>query len=300
MKSQVIGWWWVKKSVLNGDGDSPPVSSLCNSLDEKNNINMPASDVVTNIKKEALNLKSKFMSEDGLVVNYYEMSRSEDLIRYEKITHQLQHVNLAELSLCERKALLINIYNSLVIHALARNTLNPASAVSTLVRMKFYATNSYCIGGHAYCLNDIENGLLRGNRVSPVPFTSPPFSTTDPRRIYSIPCDPRIHFALNCGAKSCPPISVYASDEVTLNSQLQMATELFLDNNVSIQVQDKCIHLSKLFEWYRVDFGSNDEEVLAWIKNHASLALSEKLQSFLNQHKNVVLKYDNYDWALNG
>ena len=76
-----------------------------------------------------------------------------------------------------------------------------------------YSTASYNIGGLVYSLNDIENGLLRGNRVSAVPLTSVPFpDQNDPRKNLMLNCDPRIHFALNCGAVSCPPIAVYSCD----------------------------------------------------------------------------------------
>jgi hypothetical protein len=67
----------------------------------------------------------------------------------------------------------------------------------------------------AFSLNEIENGLLRGNRVSAVPFTSVPFrKLNDQRRKLMLEVDARIHFALNCGAKSCPPISVYLEDKI--------------------------------------------------------------------------------------
>ena len=48
----------------------------------------------------------------------------------------------------------------------------------------------------------------------------------DERSGLTIDLDPRIRFALNCGATSCPPIRVYASPN--LNSQLDRATTSFL------------------------------------------------------------------------
>lgn len=35
------------------------------------------------------------------------------------------------------------------------------------------------------------------------------------------PCDPRIHFALVCGAKSCPPIKVYTPDNLEEGLQVR-------------------------------------------------------------------------------
>lgn len=39
--------------------------------------------------------------------------------------------------------------------------------------------------------------------------------------------DPRVHCALVCGAKSCPPIRVYSA--VTLDSGLEAAAEAFCE-----------------------------------------------------------------------
>ena len=41
------------------------------------------------------------------------------------------------------------------------------------------------------------------------------------------PTDPRIHFALVCGAKSCPPIKVYTPD--SLEDGLDSATMAFCE-----------------------------------------------------------------------
>merc|ERR1739848_646889 len=77
--------------------------------------------------------------------------------------------------------------------------------------------------------------------------------------------DPRIHFALNCGAKSCPPIRAYSTPN--LDSQLSRSAASFLCANeaISINQDDRAIKMSKLFLWYGCDFGSCDAEVLSRI-----------------------------------
>jgi hypothetical protein len=59
--------------------------------------------------------------------------------------------------------------------------------------------------------------------------TSPPFQAkNDPRKQFMVTeVDPRIHFTLNCGAESCPPIGVYHGDK--LESELKRATNGFLN-----------------------------------------------------------------------
>jgi hypothetical protein len=47
------------------------------------------------------------------------------------------------------------------------------------------------------------------------------------------PVDPRIHFALNCGAASCPAIKLYSTD--TLEEGLAAAAEAFCASEVVIE-----------------------------------------------------------------
>lgn len=91
---------------------------------------------------------------------------------------------------------------------------------NTISRIKFYTELGYYVGPHFYSLNDIEHGLLRGkspgisflmcsgNGVNPVT-GAPQFDKGDPRLAFICELDPRIHFALVCGAKSCPPIRIF-------------------------------------------------------------------------------------------
>ncbi len=73
-------------------------------------------------------------------------------------------------------------------------------------------------------------------------------------------CDPRIHFAINCGARSCPQIAIYSS--TNLEKTLNMATALYCNLEMDIIPENGEIHLSKLFLWYRNDFGRTETEVL--------------------------------------
>ena len=50
-----------------------------------------------------------------------------------------------------------------------------------------------------------------------------PFGKDDPRLEHALEeVEPRIHFALNCGAKSCPPIKTFTSTDI--DNELKLAT----------------------------------------------------------------------------
>lgn len=290
-RSQVLGWWWTDKKILNTQSaNAAPEAST-------------SSEVITTVRAQILNLKGKFVSADGLSVNYAAMSISEALLAYENTLGLLHRVDLSPASESERKSFFINTYNSLVIHALAHSNMSEYGVLSKWDSMKFYATYSYIIGNQAYCINDIENGILRCNKQSPVPCTSPPFTKGDARLALVVGCDPRIHFALNCGAKSCPPIAVYSSDHDTLEKELTMATEQFLDATVKVEVASRVVRLSKIFEWYRIDFGNTDQEVLQWIRDHSSAHLQGQLDRLcttgVESGRPTTIKYDPYDWSHN-
>ena len=110
---------------------------------------------------------------------------------------------------------------------------------------------AYDIGGQCFSLNDIENGILRGNKGSMATLYMTPFGKGDPRIVHALPeAEPKIHFALNCGAKSCPPIKTFKPDGI--DAQLKTATESYLetDDAVTLEPDKGVIYLSMLFKWY--------------------------------------------------
>ena len=62
----------------------------------------------------------------------------------------------------------------------------------------------------------------------------------------------RIHFALNCGALSCPPIAYYQAERI--DQQLGMAMDSFVGAEFIVNEVSKTIICSSLFDWYRADF----------------------------------------------
>ena len=137
---------------------------------------------------------------------------------YKGVARQLQRVDLDSMA-SKRNELLaffINIYNALVIHG----TIERGVPANLWARYSFFSTTAYNIGGYKFALNDIENGILRGNRASMATLYMRPFASSvekDSRLKFSVkdPVEARIHFALNCGAKSCPPIKTFSA-EVTI------------------------------------------------------------------------------------
>jgi uncharacterized protein DUF547 len=150
----------------------------------------------------------------------------------------------------ERRAALafwINVYNGLVIHAIVgldiRRTVHDV--------WNFFGRASYVVGGVMLSLDEIEHGILRDNRRRPFPPWRA-FGARDARRTLGVmPPDPRFHFAITCGAASCPPVGVYRT--ATIDAQLTLAARNFVNTEVTLDAAGRVV-CSRLFKWYRADF----------------------------------------------
>ncbi|RXN01195.1 hypothetical protein EOD39_7597 [Acipenser ruthenus] len=133
------------------------------------------------------------------------MAKSQTFEKYCELAIQLQHVELEIMSREEKLSFFINIYNTLVIHRHMKMG-SPKN-----MWQSFFNYVSYLIGKAVFTLQDIENRILRGNRKGVAQLIRP-FSKGDPRLQIALPdAEPLIHFALNCGAKGCPPIKTYTA-----------------------------------------------------------------------------------------
>lgn len=189
----------------------------------------------------------------------------------------------------EAKTFWINIYNALVIHGLL--DLGPGVAVRS--RPGFFRNTRYRIAGLDVSLDDIEHGFIRANRGHPIRLGLPQLGPWNPRRRWVLKVlDPRIHFALNCGAASCPPIRSY--DPETIDQQLDLATAVFLSENVRVDHQARRLDLSRIFLWYRGDFGASWPARIDWIALHHP---DEALAATLKGARSWPRRYLAYDWG---
>lgn len=286
-RGQVLGLWTTSRSILNlGNAPRPSTSS--------------AAELASELKMSMLKMKAKYIKEGGMLVDYEGLKKSEEYKAFTALTQRLQGINLKSLAKHEMKGFLINIYNCLCIHALTEGLLSSFPG-GTLSRLRFYAKSSYLIGGTVFSLNDIENGLLRNNKVSAAPWSKPPFAEGDPSLQLCVDCDPKIHFALNCGAKSCPPIAVYSVDSVEeLEEQLNAATLSFISqpDNVKVDAKSKTLYLSQLFEWYADDFDNGN--VVDWLKRHMEdPGPLNAIVGSLGEGESPTIKSVPYNWGLN-
>ncbi len=154
----------------------------------------------------------------------------------------------------------INAYNAFTVKLIVENY--PVSSITKLDGGKPWDKKWIKIGDRTYSLNAIENDILR-----------PTYK------------DARIHFAVNCAAKSCPPLLNKAWTADNLNSNFEKQAKAFINNPSFNKIAEGKVQVSKIFEWYAADFGN--------------------LIDYLNKYSNTQIKpsakieYLEYNWDLN-
>ena len=180
----------------------------------------------------------------------------------------------------EKKAFWINLYNAYTNFLLHKN---PEQYKN---RNKFFHKKNIIVAGKILSLDNIEHDILRRNKIKwSLGYLNKVFLNKAQKELRVKKLDNRIHFALNCGAKSCPPIAFYKTDKI--NDQLDIATKNFLTSEIEFDKVKNKVQLPILFSWFRKDFGGK-KKIITLIKN---------LQ-LIPENANPKIKFKKYDWTL--
>lgn len=241
-------------------------------------------------------IKADAFENDGASVDYQALRQSPAYRKFRtECSPQLRLFDPASLgSWQEKLAFWINLYNTLVLDAVIQFGVRQSVTESRFGIMAFFRRAAYEVNGWRSSANDIEHGILRLNRGFPY-LPGAHFSPSDPRRAWVIPqFEPRIHFALNCASRSCPPIRAYTAER--LDQQLDMAARNFVDQHTRIDIPTGAVYTSAIFKWYQGDFGGK-AGVLDLILEH--LPPGKRRSWLAAQGKHVYIRYSPYDWGLN-
>ncbi len=205
-------------------------------------------------------------------------------IHFAHYLDQLVNVNPDALkSEKEKLAFWINAYNAWTLKIICDNyplkSINELHsgglAMGMVLKSTVWDKKIVTINGKKTSLSDIEHKIMR-----------PIFK------------DPRIHFAIVCAAKGCPPLRNEAYEAEKLDQQLDSQGRIFLAQKKknSFNFETKIANISPIFGWFKEDFGRKPEAVLRWIARY----LSEEEGTPLSQDAaRWRIKYTFYDWSLN-
>lgn len=200
-------------------------------------------------------------------------------------TQQLQQMSMDELLSSvktddEKKAFWINLYNAYTQVALKND---PDQYKK---RGQFFRKKQIVIAGHTFSLDDIEHGILRRSKIKwSLGYFNKLFPKKTEKALRVERLDYRLHFALNCGAKSCPPIAYYIPESI--NRQLDLATKAYLKSEATHDAENNILYLPAIMGWFRADFGGKKKMVL----------LLQQL-GVVPEEKHPRIKFKKYDWTL--
>jgi len=105
--------------------------------------------------------------------------------------------------------------------------------------------------------------------------------------------DPRVHFAVNCASKSCPPLQNEPYDGERLDQQMNEQAREFINDGRNTFFQGRTLFLSRIFKWFEDDFSENPVQ---FVRRYAAGDLKQQID---NSKDRMDIRYLDYDWSLN-
>lgn len=253
----------------------------------------PVAVVAQRLTKIMSAMLESYASEDRRHVDYLGISNSEEFRRYINLSQDLQRVNIFELSIDEKLAFFLNLYNAMVIHAVIR----VGCPEGVIDRRSFFTDFQYIVGGHPYSLSAIQNGILRNNQRPPYSLIKP-FSSADKRLQLALPkVNPLIHFGICNGTRSSPTVRFFSPQGI--EAELRYATREFLQGDgMKVDLEKRTVYLTRIIKWFNADFGQ-DKDIFKWIMNYLDSTKAGLLTHLLSDGGPVNIVYQNYDWSVN-
>ncbi|MGI9435260.1 MAG: DUF547 domain-containing protein [Geminicoccaceae bacterium] len=187
---------------------------------------------------------------------------------------QLSKVEIGHYKRSEQMAYWINLYNALTVDLILDNY-----PIPSLIKLQDQASDRdqgpwnrrlISIDGVPLSLNDIEKRILK-----------------------PIWQDQRVHYALSCGAISCPNLQPVPYDGDQLEQQLSYVAMAYVNDPRCIEIDGEMLRVSSLYRWNIDDFGGSDQAIIHHLMAYAEPELAMALQNFEHIHG------DGFDWRLN-
>lgn len=186
-----------------------------------------------------------------------------------------------------RLAYWLNAYNVTVLRAVAEAPASMRNVLSYLPESGFFRARRWRVDGRDLTLDQVENQEVR-----------PVFR------------DARVHFALNCAARSCPPLRAGIYTPQAVHAQLDEQTRRYLNaaGAVTVDAGTRRVRATQLFEWFRDDFiasappraGGVSPTPLGFLHAFAAPALRATLEAACGQDlSGCTMEAVPYDWSLN-
>ena len=206
-------------------------------------------------------LLGKYVTSSGVKYGAWK-NNAADMQALQGVVDAVAKENVSGLGQKEQLAFYVNAYNAWILHeALGKY---PTSSVKDTL-FTFFTGKRIKVAGQQTSFNTLEKETIRGK-----------FS------------DPRVHFALNCASRSCPPLNQEAFSGGKVDAQLEKLAKNFVNSEkgVKMSADGKAAELSKIFDWYKGDFKGAP---LDFINQRRATPIP----------KDARITFQDYNWSLN-
>ena len=187
-----------------------------------------------------------------------------DMKTIQEVVNGIANQKVSGLNKKEQLAFYINAYNAWILYeALGKY---PTKSVKDLL-FTFFTGKRIKVAGEEMSFNHLEKDIIRAK-----------FN------------EPRIHFALNCASRSCPPLDPEPFRAEKLDAQLEKLALAFVNSprGVDYNAGSRTAALSAIFNWYKDDFKAAAGPV-AFINKRRKPPLPNDTR----------ITYQDYNWSLN-
>jgi hypothetical protein len=209
----------------------------------------------------------------------YEALKSRDAAALMALRARLARVDTDALTPADQLAHWINVYNINTVATIVESyPVESIRDISTdpIIRLNVFKKERVPVGNSLISLDEVEHEKIR--------------------KVFR---EPRIHFAINCAARSCPPIRPEAFTGAMLEAQLEDQTRKFINGPNGVRFGRRgdtlVIHTTKIMDWFRDDFEKQGGGTVAFIRRY----VTPGLQREIDKAQKIVVEYDDYDWDLN-
>lgn len=211
-------------------------------------------------------LLQKYVTAEGVRYKAWHASAS-DTAELGKVIGAISGQSLAGMAREERLAFYLNAYNAWILHRILEEypTDGPGGG-GFFGRNSFFKSDDLRVAGVVTSFDDLENAVIR-----------PQFR------------EPRIHFALNCASRSCPPLHGRAIRAETLDATLDVLTRAFVNSNASgvrVEGGGRKVEISRIFDWYADDFSGG---AVVYINRYREAKIPDGAR----------VEFQDYSWKLN-
>jgi hypothetical protein len=210
---------------------------------------------------------------DGLNLFAYGRVTQADRQRLARYIEGLEATPVSSLPRNAQMAFWINLYNAKTIDiVLAHHPVKSIRDISLggLFTIGPWKQKNMTVEGKSLSLDDVEHNILRKQWK-----------------------DPRIHYAVNCASMGCPNLATQPFTAGNLEAMLDEGARSFVNHPRGVSVKNGRLTLSRIFQWYREDFGRTDADIIRHVSTFATPALRQQLETIRD-----IDGYD-YDWTLN-